>query len=236
MFDFEKGELLLVDKELGWTSFDVIKSVRNSVLKSLKKKKFKVGHAGTLDPLATGLLIICTGKLTKKIDEYQGADKVYTGIITLGAETPSCDLETEIINRYDISQITDNKIYETAKKFEGVIEQAPPVFSAIRIEGKRAYEFARENKEVEMKTRPITINSFKITKVELPDVHFEVSCSKGTYIRSLARDFGKALNNGAYLKELRRTMIGNFSVDDALSVKKVKELIDFTSIDSPSGS
>jgi len=225
MFNFKEGEVLLVDKDSGWTSFDVVNSLRYSILKSLKQKKIKVGHAGTLDPLATGLLIICTGKKTKEIDKYQAADKVYEGIITLGGVRPSMDMETEITETFDISEITEDDILRVAKSFEGRQQQTPPAFSAVKVDGVRAYQLARDNKEVELKKRDITIHYFKVKSTELPDIHFEVKCSKGTYIRSLARDFGERLNNGAYLKSLRRTAIGSFSVDDALTVAKIKEII-----------
>lgn len=226
IFDFVEGEVLLVDKALTWTSFDVVKSLRNTILKSLnQRRKIKVGHAGTLDPLATGLLIVCTGKKTKSIDQYQAADKVYEGIITLGATTPSYDLEKEVDQTFDVAHISEADILAAAKTFEGDIEQVPPMFSAIRINGKRAYHYAREDQEVELKKRQIHLDYFKVTKIEMPDVHFEIKCSKGTYIRSIARDFGLELNNGAHLKSLRRTAIGDFKVDDALSVDKIKEII-----------
>ncbi len=226
MFDFIAGEVLLVDKAREWTSFDVVKSLRNSILKSLKIKKIKVGHAGTLDPLATGLLIVCTGKKTKEIDKYQAADKVYEGIITLGAVRPSFDMETEIVETFDYSSITETDILKAAESFEGEQMQTPPAYSAVRVDGVRAYKKARKNEEVELKKRKITIHYFKIKKVEMPDVYFELKCSKGTYVRSLAGDFGRSLNNGAYLKSLRRTAIGNFSVEDALDVRKIKEIIE----------
>jgi len=225
MFNFKEGEVLLVDKDLEWTSFDVVKSIRNSILKSLNQKKIKVGHAGTLDPLATGLLIVCTGKKTKQIDLYQGADKIYEGIITLGGIRPSYDMETEITENFDISEISEENIKKTAQLFEGEILQTPPMYSAVKIDGVRAYQLARENQEVKLKQRQIKIHYFQITKIEIPDVHFKIKCSKGTYIRSLARDFGLELNNGAYLKSLRRTHIGEFCVDDALKVDKIKEII-----------
>ena len=224
-FNFIEGEILLVDKDATWTSFDVVKSIRGTIQKTFNLRKFKVGHAGTLDPLATGLLLICTGKATKKIDALQAQDKVYTGKIFLGATTPSFDLETEVDKTFPVSHITEEAIYQCAKDFEGEQEQVPPVYSAIRVEGKRAYVFARKDQEVKMKSRKIFIHYFKITAIEMPVVEFEIKCSKGTYIRSIARDFGEALNSGGYLKELRRTMIGDYSVDDALKVSQVKELI-----------
>ncbi len=224
-FDFVAGEILLIDKEISWTSFDAVKSIRGTLQKAHNLRRFKVGHAGTLDPLATGLLLICTGKATKKIDSLQAQEKVYTGKIFLGATTPSSDLETEVDQTFSIEHITDKDILNCAKSFEGEHEQTPPVFSAIKIDGKRAYEYARKNESVKMKSRKIFIHHFKITKIELPLVEFEIKCSKGTYIRSIARDFGIELNSGGYLHLLRRTMIGDFSVDDALTVGQVKELI-----------
>jgi len=224
-FDFAKGEVLLIDKDIDWTSFDVVKSIRGSLRKTYNIKRFKVGHAGTLDPLATGLLIVCTGKATKTIDSLQAQDKVYTGSIFLGGTTPSFDRETEIDKTYPIDHITDELIHKTAQVFVGEIEQVPPVYSALKINGKRAYLYARNDEEVVMKSRKVMINYFKITKIELPEVYFEVKCSKGTYIRSLARDFGVEINSGAYLSSLRRTKIGEYSVDDALNVGQIKEII-----------
>ncbi len=224
-FDFVKGEVLLVDKEVGWTSFDVVKSIRGSLQKTHQLKRFKVGHAGTLDPLATGLLLICTGKATKTIDSLQAQEKIYTGSIILGATTPSFDKETEEDKHFPIDHINEDLIRAAASSFEGEIDQTPPLYSAIRINGKRAYEYARKQEEVAIKSRKVHIFYFKITTIEMPRVFFEVKCSKGTYIRSLARDFGHALNSGAYLGGLRRTHIGNFSVDNALKVSVIKELI-----------
>ncbi|MAP53661.1 tRNA pseudouridine(55) synthase TruB [Altibacter sp.] len=216
--DYKNGQVLLIDKPLEWTSFQVVNKVRWLIKKEFGIKKIKVGHAGTLDPLATGLLILCTGTYTKKIDTYQAQEKEYTGTITLGATTPSYDLETEIDQRFDISRITSEKIKQTARQFMGAIEQQPPVFSALKKEGKRLYEFARAGEDVSVPTRTVHISVFEITKVELPEVEFRVACSKGTYIRSLAHDFGKALGNGAHLSALRRTKIGDFSVEDAMSL------------------
>ena len=224
-FDFVKGEVLLIDKELEWTSFDAVKSIRGSLQKAHNVRRFKVGHAGTLDPLATGLLLICTGKATKTIDSLQAQEKVYTGSIHLGATTPSYDRETEVDQTFPIDHITEELLLNTAKTFEGEIEQTPPVYSALKIDGKRAYEYARKQEEVKMKSRKITIFYLKITKIFLPEVFFEVKCSKGTYIRSLARDYGAALNSGAYLSSLRRTFIGDFSVEDAVKVSQIKEII-----------
>ncbi len=221
--DYKNGQVLLLDKPLEWTSFQVVNKVRWLIKKEFGLKKIKVGHAGTLDPLATGLLILCTGSFTKKIDTYQAQHKEYTGTITLGATTPSYDLETEIDRRYDISEITSEKIKQTTLQFLGEIEQQPPVFSALKKDGKRLYEFARAGEEVSVPTRKVHISEFEITKIELPQVEFRVACSKGTYIRSLAHDFGKALENGAYLSALRRTKIGDFSVEDALSLTAFEE-------------
>ena len=227
-FNFAEGEMLLIDKPLTWTSFDVVGKVRNSI----KPLKLKVGHAGTLDPLATGLLIVCTGKLTKKIDSYQAEDKEYTGSITLGATTPSYDLETEIDQTFSIDHITEEMIFEAAKSFEGDIQQFPPAHSAIKINGERVYEKARRGEEVEIKSRQVRINSFLIEKIELPNVYFRISCSKGTYIRSLAYDFGKFLQSGSHLSSLRRTKSGDYSVENAWNleqliaeIKRHKEII-----------
>ncbi|MCZ4317549.1 tRNA pseudouridine(55) synthase TruB [Aequorivita viscosa] len=217
--DYKEGQVILIDKPLEWTSFQAVNKIRWLIKKSFGIKKIKVGHAGTLDPLATGLLIICTGKFTKRIDTFQAQEKEYTGTFTLGATTPSYDLETEINNTFDISEITSEKIQEATKQFLGEIQQQPPVFSALKKEGKRLYEYARSGEEIEIPFRTITISEFEITKIELPIVHFRVACSKGTYIRSLANDFGKALNNGAHLSALRRTKIGDFSVDKAIDIE-----------------
>ncbi len=224
-YDFAKGEVLLIDKDKDWTSFDVVNSIRSSLRKKYNIKRFKVGHAGTLDPLATGLLLICTGKATKTIDKLQAQEKVYTGSIFLGATTPSFDKETEVDKTFPTDHITEEMILEATKAFEGEIEQIPPIYSALKIDGKRAYQYARNNEEVKMKARKVHIFHFKITKIEMPEVYFEVKCSKGTYIRSLARDFGVKINSGGYLSSLRRTKIGDYSVEEALKVDMVKEII-----------
>lgn len=216
-FNFVEGELLLVNKPYRWTSFDVVSKIRNA----FKPLKLKVGHAGTLDPLATGLLIICTGKLTKKIDEYQAQEKEYTGTMVLGATTPSYDLETEIDQTFDISDLTTEKIQDACKSFIGDISQFPPAFSALKIDGERVYEKARRGESVELKSRPVTITAFEITRIELPEVDFRVVCSKGTYIRSLVFDFGQILDNGAYLSRLRRTRSGDFNIDKAFEVMEL---------------
>lgn len=225
--DPEKGAVLLVNKPLEWTSFDVVNKLRYTLLKNLHKyyvdppatkRKIKVGHAGTLDPLATGLLIVCVGKETKNIDSYMATEKEYTGSFFLGATTPSYDLETEVNQTFETTSITEEKIYETVKKFTGDIMQIPPIYSALKKDGKKLYESARAGVEIEIAARPVTIHSFEITKIELPLVYFKVVCSKGTYIRSLAYDFGKALNAGAYLNSLCRTRSGIYKLDDAKTI------------------
>ena len=222
-FDFQNGELLLVDKPLTWTSFDVVGKIRNST----RIKKIKDGHAGTLDPLATGLLIVCTGKLTKKVDEFLAEEKEYTGTITLGATTPSYDLETEVNQNFPIEHITAELIAKAAQSFEGEIEQVSPAYSALRIDGERAYHKARRGEEVKMKSRKVTIETFEITNIEMPVISFRIVCSKGTYIRSIAHDFGKKLESGGYLSSLRRTRSGGFKIEDAWNldalVAKIKE-------------
>ncbi|WP_411029008.1 tRNA pseudouridine(55) synthase TruB [Spongiimicrobium sp. 3-5] len=217
--DFLNGQLLLIDKPLKWTSFQAVNSVKWAIRKKFDLKKIKVGHAGTLDPLATGLLLICTGKFTKKISELQGQEKEYTGTITLGATTPSYDLESEVDHTYPITHLTEKSIYDTAMHFIGEIQQIPPIFSALKKDGKRLYQYARQGEEVEIKSRTVHVREFEITKINLPEVGFRICCSKGTYIRSLAHDFGKALGSGGYLSELRRTKIGYYNVDKALTPK-----------------
>ncbi len=216
--DFKAGKILLFDKPLQWTSFQLVNKVRWLIRKNCDIKKIKVGHAGTLDPLATGLLILCTGKMTKKIETFQGQEKEYTGTITLGATTPSYDMETEVDETYPIDHLTEEKVKAATKTFIGDIQQYPPVFSALKKEGKRLYEYARKGENVEVSSREITISEFEITNIDLPEISFRVVCSKGTYIRSLAHDFGKKLGSGGYLSSLRRTRIGEFKVDDALSL------------------
>lgn len=215
--EFLEGQILLIDKPLTWSSFQAVNKIKYALIKNLNlPKKFKIGHAGTLDPLASGLLIICTGKFTKRIEELQGQVKEYTGTITVGGTTPSYDLETAVDQSYPIDHITNEKIYSTTQKFIGKISQYPPIFSAIKKDGKRLYEHARAGEEVEIKARNIEILEFEITRIQLPEISFRVVCSKGTYIRSLAYDFGKALNSGAHLTELRRTKIGSYSVENAI--------------------
>ena len=217
--DFKDGQVLLIDKPLTWSSFQAVNKLRWHIKQRFKIKKIKVGHAGTLDPLATGLLIICTGKQTKEIHTYQGQIKEYIGVFTLGATTPSYDLETEIDQIFSTEHITEELLKETTKQFVGDIQQKPPIFSAIKKDGKRLYELARKGETTEIKPRTITVSQFEITKIDLPDVEVKIVCSKGTYIRSLAYDFGKALNSGAHLSALRRTKIGNFSVENASSIE-----------------
>lgn len=216
--DFKNGQVLLVDKPLSWTSFQVVNKIRSAIKRQFNLKKIKVGHAGTLDPLATGLLIICTGNFTKKIDEFQAQSKEYTGTFTVGTTTPSYDLETKINEHFPTDHITEDLIRKTTKQFIGEIEQKPPLFSAIKKDGKRLYELARAGETTEIKTRKVSIYEFEITHIDLPKIDFKVVCSKGTYIRSLANDFGNVLQSGAHLSSLRRTKIGNHSVNDAYSI------------------
>jgi tRNA pseudouridine55 synthase len=220
--DFAAGEVILIHKDVNWTSFDVVNSIRVFLKYEFGLRKLKVGHAGTLDPLAIGLVIVCTGKKTKEIDSYQAQEKTYSGSFYIGQTTPSFDLETEPGQDFPTSHITNGLIHETASRFMGVIEQEPPVYSAVRIDGKKAYEYARKKKDVKMKTRQVEIFEFEITRIELPVISFRIRCSKGTYIRSLANDFGKALNSGAYLLSLCRIAIGNFKNEDALTVEEFK--------------
>lgn len=225
IFNFVEGEMLLIDKPLEWTSFDVVKSLRVFLKKTYNLKKIKVGHAGTLDPLATGLLILCTGKMTKQIDKFQGMDKVYVGQMTLGATTPSFDKETKPDQIFPIDQLHTDDLMQASLKFKGEIEQVPPVYSAIKVEGKRAYKSARKEQDVKMKSRKVTVHHFDLLNFTPPHLDFSVKCSKGTYIRSLVNDFGKSLNNGAYLSDLRRTKIGDYSVNDAITIDDFKQKV-----------
>jgi len=222
--NFAEGEILLINKPLTWTSFDVVNKLRYAITRKLGNR-IKVGHAGTLDPLATGLLIICTGKMTKRIDELTGMDKEYTGTFLLGATTPSYDSEMEVDATFPVEHISEKILNEGVKKFIGVTEQMPPIYSAIKIDGKTSYAQARKGKEVEMKTRTVEIKEFDLTKIDLPQVEFRVLCSKGTYIRSLAFDFGKAVDSGAYLKALCRTKIGNYDLVNAMTVEECVTMI-----------
>ncbi len=221
--------MLLFDKPYGPTSFSIVNRARGIIKRKLNIKKIKVGHAGTLDPLATGLLVICTGKATKTIMSIQDAEKEYTGTITIGATTPSYDLETEVNETFPVEHITDNLIRETAKTMVGEHDQMPPIFSAKQVDGKRAYDLARAGKDVKLNTKRITIKEFEITSIKRNtdsiEVDFRVACSKGTYIRSLAFDFGKVMNSGGYLCALRRTRIGDFSVEDAITADQFQVLL-----------
>ena len=226
-FEFEKGEVLLIDKPLEWTSFDVVRKLKFAI----RKKKLKIGHAGTLDPLATGLLIVCTGKCTKQIEQIQAQQKEYIGTFTIGKTTPSFDLETDFDSESPYNHLSNDEIKEARLSLTGEISQTPPVFSAVKVNGKRAYESARKGESVKLKPRTVTVHTFEITSIDLPIVSFKITCSKGTYIRSIAHDFGKNLGCGAHLSSLRRTKIGEFDVDNAYQldnlVSKLKELSDF---------
>ena len=222
---FLNGEIILIDKPMDWTSFQVVNKIRWLIRSTFGIKKIKVGHAGTLDPLASGLLILCTGKMTKSIEQFMGQEKEYTGTFTLGSTTPSYDLETEIDNTFPTDHITEELLHNTLDQFVGTIDQYPPVFSALKKDGKRLYEFAREGIEVEIPTRKVNIRSFELTQKAIPKVDFKVICSKGTYIRSLVNDFGKALNSGAHLSTLRRTRIGEFNIEHAISIEDFEKQI-----------
>lgn len=215
----------MLDKPLEWTSFQLVNKVRWLIKQHCGFRKIKVGHAGTLDPLATGLLMICTGKFTKRISGFQGLGKEYTGTFTLGATTPSYDLESEIDELFPIDHLTEAKLQAATEKFKGEIDQYPPKFSALKKGGKRLYEYARKGEEVKINSRPVMISEFELTRIDLPEIDFRVVCSKGTYIRSLAHDFGKAVESGAHLSKLRRTCIGDYSVDDALDLKRFIEML-----------
>jgi len=222
---FINGKLLLINKPINWTSFQIVNKIRWLIKSNYEIKKIKVGHAGTLDPLAKGLLIICTGKLTKKIAEYQDKKKSYSGTFFIGASTPSFDLETEIDSTYSIENIDEKKLIQTSKKFLGRSKQCPPIFSAIKLKGKKLYDYARKGEKVRLEKREINIYKFKLTNINLPLVDFEIQCSKGTYIRSIANDFGKELKSGAYLQNLVRTSIGNYNLKDALSINDFEKMI-----------
>lgn len=221
---FLDGQILLIDKPYEWSSFQALNSVKWTLKKAFSIKKIKVGHAGTLDPLATGLLLICTGKSTKKIPQLQGMEKEYTGTFRLGATTPSYDLETPVDETHPIDYLTEARLREAAGKFFGEILQKPPVFSAIKKDGKRLYEYAREGEVVEVPTRKVLISEFELTRIALPEVDFRVRCSKGTYIRSLAHDFGRELGCGAHLSALKRTKTGPYNVNNAMSPNEFREL------------
>src|SRR4051812_5917537 len=222
--DFLNGQIILIDKPLHWTSFQAVNKMKYALInKAGLPKKFKIGHAGTLDPLASGLLLVCTGKFTKRITELQGQAKEYTGTFYIGATTPSYDLETEIDETFTTDHITSELIHDTVKQFLGEIDQKPPIFSAIKKEGVRLYEHARAGQTVEIASRKTTIHEFEITRIALPEVDFRVVCSKGTYIRSLAFDFGKAMDTGSHLTVLRRTKIGDYDVKNAIDITLFEE-------------
>lgn len=225
-YDFATGEVLLIHKPYTWTSFDVINNIRLFIRHNFGIKKVKIGHAGTLDPLATGLIILCTGKFTKRIEEFQAQEKEYIGTFTLGATTPSFDMEQEIDNTFPVEHITEEAIHTATKTFVGKQQQLPPIYSAVRVEGKRLYKHARKGtgEMVEIKPRDIEIFEFEITKIHFPVVWFRVVCSKGTYIRGLARDFGEALGSGAYMSSLQRTRIGEFPLSEAMTLDDFKEV------------
>ena len=223
--DYKNGQVLLIDKPLNWTSFQVVNKIRWLIKSKFNIKKIKVGHAGTLDPLADGLLIICTGKMTKKIDQFQNLDKIYTGKFFLGATTPSYDLETEVNSVKPTNNISEKLISKALKSFNGKITQTPPIFSAIKHKGKKLYEYARKGETVKIKEREVLIHEFIITKYQLPELSFLVKCSKGTYIRSLANDFGKKLKCGAYLSKLTRTAIGNHLLEDSISIEDFEKTL-----------
>ena len=225
MFYVEEGTVFLIDKPLDWTSFDTVNLVRALFKRFYGIRKLKVGHAGTLDPLATGLLILCTGPMTKQIEDFQAQVKTYTGTMLLGQSTPTYDLESEPNAFFPTDEITPEQIEDARKKFIGDIKQYPPKYSAIKIKGKRAFDYARSDEEVELKARDIHIDDFKLNLDRFPEIDFEVTCSKGTYIRSLAHDFGRELGNGACLKTLRRTRIGDFRVEDAWQLEDLKNEI-----------
>ncbi len=221
--------MILVDKPQGWTSFDVVNKIRHALKRAFGLKKIKVGHAGTLDPAATGLLIVCIGKMTKQISLYQDQDKTYTGSMYIGATTPTYDQESEIDQKYEVGHITSQMLNECVNRFTGSIMQKPPIYSALKRDGVRLYKLARKNQKIEVPARPVTIQDFVLTEISMPLVKFEVRCSKGTYIRSLAYDMGRCLGSGAYLTSLRRTAIGSFNVQDAWSIEEVmKEIQDLS--------
>ena len=219
--EVQEGLILSIDKPIGWTSFQVVNKIRWHLKNQTGLKKLKVGHAGTLDPLATGLLLLCTGKKTKSISQLQQKEKIYTGTITLGATTPSYDLETDIDNRFPTKHLTEDLLSETTKKFTGTIEQLPPLFSAVKKEGKRLYEYARAGDKPVIEARKVIVSKFELKRIELPELDFEIKCSKGTYIRSLAHDFGKKVQSGGYLSALKRTGNGDFSLEEAYTMESV---------------
>lgn len=231
--DFITGEIIGIDKPLGWTSFDAVKRVRGAIQRRLHVKKFKVGHAGTLDPLATGVLIVCTGRATRKIDELQAGDKEYVATLRLGATTPSFDLETQIDRECPWEHITREEVERVLPTFTGKIMQVPPVFSAVKVDGKRAYNLARKGKEVTLKAKPLEIKELELLDCSLPEITVRIVCSKGTYIRALARDLGEALKSGAHLTALRRTRVGAVGIDTCLTIDQAVEKIATAEISYP---
>lgn len=231
--DLISGEVLAIDKPLGWTSFDAVKRLRGAIQRRLHLKRFKVGHAGTLDPLATGVLIVCTGRATRRIEELQGGSKEYVATLQLGATTPSFDLETQIDATYPFDHVTREAVEAVLPRFRGEIMQAPPIFSAVKIDGKRAYKLARKGAEVELKPKPLVITELEIIAFEPPRLELRIVCSKGTYIRALARDIGQALGTGAHLTALRRTRVGDIGIGSCLSVDEAVDLISNAPLDFP---
>lgn len=231
--DFVTGEILCIDKPKGWTSFDAVKRLRGGLQRRLGLKRFKVGHAGTLDPLATGVLLVCTGKGTKRIDELQASSKEYVAVLELGATTPSFDLETEIDSRHPYEHLTREEVERALDSFRGEIMQVPPVYSAVKIDGKRAYKYARKGHDVELKAKPLVISELEVIDFNLPKVTLRVGCSKGTYIRALARDIGEALGCGAHLTDLRRTRIGDYDISECMTIEEALRLIAETELEFP---
>jgi tRNA pseudouridine55 synthase len=224
-FDFIRGEILVLNKPLDWTSFDLVNKVRNMLCRLMKLKKLKIGHAGTLDPKATGVMVLCSGKLTKKIDEIQADEKEYIALLKIGATTPSYDLETAENEQFPTEHITRDMIEKVLKLFVGSVEQIPPAYSAVKIEGKRAYQFARKGTEIELKPKLLVIKEIELISVALPVIELRIVCSKGTYIRALARDIGKALHSGAYLIGLKRTRIGEYSIDQCMELSELADVL-----------
>lgn len=224
-FDFIRGEILVLNKPIDWTSFDLVNKVRNMLCRLMNVKKLKIGHAGTLDPKATGVMVLCSGKLTKQIDEIQADEKEYIALMKVGATTPSYDLETEENEQFKTDHITLEMINNVIRSFVGSIEQIPPAYSAIKVDGRRAYKFAREGKEIELKSKLLVIKEIELLRFEMPEIEIRIVCSKGTYIRALARDIGKALNSGAYLIGLKRTRIGEYSIEQCLDLAELADLL-----------
>lgn len=224
-FDFIRGEILVLNKPLDWTSFDLVQKVRNTLCRLMKIKRLKVGHAGTLDPKATGVMVLCSGKFTRMIDQIQADEKEYVALLKVGATTPSYDLETEEDGSFPTAHITRELVEEVLPRFIGSIEQVPPAFSAVKVDGKRAYKFARKGKEVELKPKLLEVKEIELLRFELPEIELRIVCGKGTYIRALARDIGQALNSGAYLVGLKRTRIGEYSITQSLELAELTEIL-----------